>query len=66
MTKQIFTKTQAISILVQIQNKETQKLNLFAPVEKNHSYYKLSCNELEAKLLHHIDSDGFAGVVEEI
>ena len=28
MTKQIFTKTQAISILVQIQNKDTQKLVL--------------------------------------
>lgn len=64
MTKQIFTKTQAVSVLVQVQ--KTTNINIFLPVDKSHNLFKLSCDELEKKLRQHIDSDNIAGVVDEV
>lgn len=64
MTKQIFTKTQAVSVLVQVQ--KTNNVNIFLPVEKDNKLFKLSCDELEKKLSQHIDPDNIAGVVEEV
>ena len=64
MSKQIFTKTQAVSVLVQVQ--KTNNVNIFLPVEKDNKLFKLSCDELEKKLSQHIDPDNIAGVVEEV
>jgi hypothetical protein len=64
MAKQIFTKTQAIAVLEQA--KKSQDINLFAPVDPNHAFYKLSCDELEQKLLKYVEAEGMAGVVEEV
>lgn len=64
MSKQIFTKTQAIAVLEQI--KAQQEINFFAAVEANHAFYKLSCEELENKLAQFIQRETIAGVVEEV
>lgn len=63
MTKQIFTKTQAISVLEQA--KSSKGVDLFSPVKKDHAFYKLSCDELEKKLMQYISKDEIAGVVED-
>lgn len=63
MTKQIFTKTQAIAVLNQAKN--NLKINLFAPVDPKHSLYKQSCDELEKKLHKYMDPSEIAGVVED-
>ena len=63
MAKDIFTKTQAVAILTQA--KVGKEVNLFAPIKKNHSLFRLSCDELEIKLYQYIDKDNIAGVVED-
>lgn len=63
MTKDIFTKTQAISILTQA--KDGKKVNIFAAVDPKHSLFRLTCDELETKLHQYIDKDDIAGVVED-
>lgn len=62
-TKQIFTKTQAVSVLVQI--KEGKQISIVAPVDPKHNLFRHSCDELEAKLGEFIDPSGIAGVVED-
>jgi Mg/Co/Ni transporter MgtE len=61
--KQIFTKTQAVTVLIQL--KERREIDLFEAVDMKHSLFKQSCDDLEKKLLEHLDSDGVAGVVED-
>lgn len=61
--KQIFTKTQAVSVLTQIKN--GHEVNLFAFVDPKHSLFSQSCEELEKKLLKHLNSSQIAGVVDD-
>lgn len=63
MSKLILTKKQAIAVLEQA--KKSEEMNLFSDVDVNHPYFKLSCEELEKKLLKYIDPDSLAGVVDE-
>jgi hypothetical protein len=62
--KQIFTRTQAVSVLVQIKNK-TKDINIMAPVDSKHNLFKLTNSELFSRLSKHIDSDEIADVVDE-
>lgn len=62
-TKQIFTKTQAVSVLTQI--KSGKEINLFEFVDPKHSLFSQSCDELEKKLLKHLNSNQVAGVVDD-
>lgn len=64
MTKQIFTKRQAVSVLNQV--KSTRKVDLFKPVDTNDKLFKLSCESLEKELAKYIDPETIAGVVEEV
>jgi len=64
MSKQIFTKTQAISILEQI--KVTREIDIFKPVDASNKLFKLSCEEIEKKLFEHMQEEHIAGVVEDI
>lgn len=60
-TKQIFTKTQAVSVLEQIsQNKQA---NILAEVDANHKLFKLSCDELETRLKRYVPN--IAAVVDD-
>lgn len=59
--KQIFTKTQAVSILVQV--KAGQHPDLMKSVDPKHNLFNQSCEALEKKLSE-ILSD-FAGVVDD-
>lgn len=61
--KTIFSKNQAIAVLLQIEaNKE---INFFEKVDVKHKYFKWSCEDLEKKLLKYLDKDGVAGVIEQ-
>jgi hypothetical protein len=62
-TKQIFTKTQAVSVLVQL--KAGQDLDIMKPVDMKHALFKSSCDELEKRLLQYMSPEGIAGVVED-
>lgn len=64
MSKQIFTKTQAVSILEQVKN--TTEVDIFKFVDPKHKLFKLTCEELEEKLSRYISQDKIAGVVEEV
>lgn len=63
--KQIFTKTQAIAVFQQLKVNRNSEVNLLLAVEKNNSMYKLSCEDLEKKLLNYLDSAMLAGVVDD-
>lgn len=63
--KHIFTRTQAVSTIVQLKE-GVREINLFAPVDANHKLFRLSNDELEQKLLEHLDEETLAGVVEEV
>lgn len=62
--KQIFTRTQAVSVLVQIKNK-TGNINIMAPVDVKHNLFKLTNAELFSRLSQHINADEIADVVDE-
>lgn len=62
--KNIFTKTQAVSVLNQFDNGSGQ-VSIFAPVESTHKYFKHSCDELEKRLKKYLDSDSISCVVED-
>lgn len=64
MTKKVFTKTQAVSILTQV--KTTREVDLFMPVDAKNKLFKLSCEELEKELVKYIDESTVAAVVEEL
>lgn len=61
--KQIFTKTQAVSVLNQIKN--GKEINIFESVDPKHSLFSQTCEQLEEKLLKHIRSEQVAGVVDD-
>lgn len=63
--KQIFTRTQAVSVLAQVNN-GTREISLMAPVDPKHRFFNLSNEQLFAKLSEIIDSDGIADVVDEV
>lgn len=64
MSRKILTKTQAISVLIQISQK--QDIDIFGPVDKNHVYFQLSCTQLEEKIWQYISQEEVVAVVEEI
>lgn len=63
--KTIFSKKQAIAVIVQCEKKQ-KDIDLFAAVDEKHKYFSLSCEDLEKKLLNYVDEDSFAGVIEQI
>ena len=60
--KHIFTKTQAVSLLVQIKSGE-KEVDLYKAIDKAHNLFNRTCEELEEKLSHHVQN--LAGVVED-
>lgn len=64
MTKHVFTKRQAISILDQV--KTTKEVDIFKPVDTQHKLFKLSCDDLEKELVRYLGANQIAGVVEEV
>lgn len=60
--KKILTKNQAISVLHCIEN--SIEIDIFQSVPANDKKYKLSCEELEQKLLPRLGAEQLAGVVE--
>ncbi len=60
--KKILTKNQAIAVLHCIENQ--QEIDIFFKVKEGDKKYKLSVEELEAKLLERLGEDQLAGVVE--
>lgn len=64
MSKIFFDKNQAVAVLIQIES--NREINFFENIDKNHKYFKLTVEELESKLSKHLDSEGFAGVVDLI
>jgi hypothetical protein len=62
--KQIFTRTQAVSVLVQIKAK-TQDIDIMAPVSAENKLFKLTNEELYSLLCKTIDADEIADVVDE-
>lgn len=63
MAKIIFTKTQAVSALVQF--KAGGEFNIHAPVDPKHNLFQHSCEELEKRMLNYVDSSQFAGVFDD-
>lgn len=63
--KTIFSKKQAIAVIVQCEKKE-KDIDLFAIVDEKHKYFSLSCEEIEKKLLNYVDQDSVAGVIEQV
>lgn len=63
--KTIFSKKQAITVILQCEKKQ-KEIDLFAVVDEKHKYFSLSCEEIEKKLLKYVDEDSFAGVIEQI
>ena len=64
MTKHVFTKTQAVSILDQV--KTTREVDLFKPVDVKHKFFKMSCEDLEKELARYLGAEKIAAVVEEV
>ncbi len=62
--KQIFTRSQAVSVLVQIKAK-VQDINIVAPVDPKDRLFKLTNEELYKLLCKTIDPDEIADVVDE-
>lgn len=62
--KQIFTRTQAVSVLVQIKAR-TENINIMAPVSSSDKLFKLSNEELYTLLCKTIDADEISDVVDE-
>lgn len=62
--KFLFTKTQAVSILVQIKNGVSSPDHMLA-VDPQHSLFSQSCEELEKNLSKYVNDEIFAGVVED-
>jgi len=62
--KQIFTRSQAVSVLVQIKAK-VKEISIIAPVDKKDRLFKLSNEELYKLLCKTIDPDEVADVVDE-
>jgi hypothetical protein len=62
--KQIFTRKQAVSVLVQVRN-GTKDVDIYASVDPKHNLFKLSNDELFGKLSKIIDEDSIADVVDE-
>ena len=65
-TKTFFDKKQAVVVLIQIESGRGSEMNVFEQINEDHKYFKLSCDELEKKLMKYIDPDGFVGVVENV
>lgn len=63
MVKDIFTKSQAVALLVQAQAK--QEIDIFKIIDPKHKLFKLNCDELEVKLLNYLSNEQLAGVVED-
>lgn len=63
--KQIFTKTQAVSVLVQIKANGGRDLDMMKAVDPKHNLFSQSCEELEKKILQYMDKEGVAGVVDD-
>lgn len=61
--KIILTKTQAISLLISIEKNDEP--DRFLPVDPNHKFYKLSCEDLEEKIFKVISQEQVAGVVDD-
>ena len=64
MTKHVFTKKQAVSILDQV--KTTKEVDIFKPVDAQHKFFKLSCDDLEKELTRYLGANQVAAVVEEL
>jgi hypothetical protein len=64
MTKHVFTKTQAVSVLDQV--KTTKEVDLFKPVDAKHKLFKMSCEDLEKELTRYLGANQVAAVVEEV
>jgi hypothetical protein len=62
--KQIFTRTQAVSVLVQIKAK-AENIDIMAPVSQNDKLFKLTNEELYSLLCKTINTSEIADVVDE-
>ncbi len=62
--KQIITRTQAIAIINQA-NQRIQPINMFLEVKENDPLKKKDNVYLEKQLLNFMDEDNFAGVVDD-
>lgn len=64
MVKDIFTKSQAVAILVQAKSKGRQ-VDIFQAVSQDEELFQLTCDQLEVKLWQYIDKEQLAGVVDD-
>lgn len=62
--KHIFTKTQAVSILVQIEQGK-REFNPLEPVDIEHLHFTKSCEDIEKNLIQYLGDEVFSAVVED-